>query len=82
MKKEKKMKRKVYHAQSRNLQDGDIITAEEALYIENLEQLWDMLSDAVEGGRLTQADAPDDYRAYVHQMTKLVVLSNLARKSV
>lgn len=33
-----------------------------------LECLWDMLSDAIEGGRLTEADIPDDYEAFVEQM--------------
>lgn len=37
-------------------------------YIRELEKLWDMLSDAIEGGRLTESDIPDDYQAIVYQM--------------
>lgn len=52
------------------MQAGDILTENEAAYIEALEDLWDMVSDMVEGGRLREADIPDDYRALVrHQMT-------------
>ncbi len=40
-----------------------------AHYVAALERLWDMLSDAVEGGRLTPALLPDDYAALVSQMT-------------
>jgi hypothetical protein len=76
------MKRKTYHAPSRNLQEGDILTGKESEYVEQLEKLWDMLSDTVEGGRLTEVDAPDDYQAFVSQMVKLVKLNDQARKSV
>lgn len=41
---------------------------EEQNYMAALERLWDMLSDAVEGGRLTVAEVPDDYDAFVAQM--------------
>ena len=37
-------------------------------YVAALERLWDMLSDTVEAGRLSEADIPDDYRALVEQM--------------
>lgn len=37
-------------------------------YIKQLEALWDMVSDMVEGGRLTEADIPDDYDALVRKM--------------
>jgi hypothetical protein len=30
-----------------------------------------MLSDMIEGGRLTEADIPDDYEAVVHQLEEL-----------
>lgn len=53
------------------LQHGDMLTAREALYVNELERLWDMLSDTVEGGRLNEADIPDDYQALVEQMVKL-----------
>lgn len=52
------------------MQAGDILTENEAAYIEALEDLWVMVSDMVEGGRLREADIPDDYRALVRrQMT-------------
>lgn len=37
-------------------------------YLHSLEKLWDMLSDAVENGRLLEHDIPDDYKAFIHQM--------------
>jgi hypothetical protein len=37
-------------------------------YIQELEKLWDMLSDTVEDGRLKEVDIPDDYEALVLQM--------------
>lgn len=52
------------------MQSGDILTGKEAHYVDKLERLWDMLSEAVEGGRLTEADIPDDYAALVSQMGK------------
>ena len=35
------------------------------------ERLHDMVSDMIEGGRLTRADVPDDYDALVHQLEEL-----------
>ncbi len=52
------------------MQTGDILTEAEVLYIEALEGLWDMLSDAIEGGRLTEADLLDDYSPFVNQMQR------------
>lgn len=49
------------------MQEGDIITEHEIAYINALEHLWDMLSDMIEGGRLDEADIPDDYIALVNQ---------------
>lgn len=43
-------------------------------YVAKLERLWDMVSDMVEGGRLREADAPDDYAALVQQMVDLQAL--------
>lgn len=43
-------------------------TDTQSRYIKELEKLWDMLSDTIEGGRLTEADIPDDYQAFVTQM--------------
>lgn len=40
----------------------------QARYTEALEELWDLLSDAVEAGRLTESDIPHDYQALVSQM--------------
>lgn len=40
-------------------------------YVRCLETLWDMVSDMVEGGRLTEADIPDDYHALVNHMVAL-----------
>lgn len=37
-------------------------------------RLHEMLSDMIEGGRLTEADCPDDYEALVEQLTTLVAL--------
>ena len=37
-------------------------------YIKVLERLWDDVSDMVEGGRITEADIPDDYEALVFRM--------------
>lgn len=34
-------------------------------------RLHDMLSDMIEGGRLKEADIPDDYEAIVEQLAKL-----------
>jgi len=34
-------------------------------------RLQEMLSDAIDGGRLTEADIPDDYQAIVGQLTLL-----------
>ncbi len=53
------------------MQSGDIITEKESAYVEELERLWDMVSDMVESGRLAEADIPDDYQALVSQMVKL-----------
>lgn len=53
------------------MQSGDIITEKESAYVEELERLWDMVSDMVESGRLVEADIPDDYQALVSQMVKL-----------
>lgn len=39
-------------------------------YVGSLEKLWDTISDTVEGGRLTEADIPDDYQAIVEQMVE------------
>lgn len=47
---------------------GETELVEVVAYTKALERLWDMLSDTVEGGRLTEADCPDDYEALVHQM--------------
>jgi len=56
------------------MQSGDILTDEEAVYVDGLERLWDMLSDAVESGRLRATHIPDDYAALVSQM---IALENL-----
>lgn len=53
------------------MQAGDILTENEAAYIEALEGLWGMVSDMVEGGRLREADIPDDYEALVRHQTTL-----------
>lgn len=37
-------------------------------YIRELEKLCSMLSDAIEEGRLTESDIPDNYQAIVYQM--------------
>lgn len=34
-------------------------------------ELHDMLSDMIEGGRLTEGDIPDDYAALVEQLEQL-----------
>lgn len=54
------------------MQDGDMLTKDEAHYIGELESLWDMVSDTIKGGRLTEADIPDDYRAFVRQLKLLI----------
>lgn len=54
--------------QGDSMQAGDILTNQQADYVGELEKLWDMLSDAIEGGRLSPADIPDDYDAFVNQM--------------
>jgi hypothetical protein len=69
--KKQKRKQKTSRAGVAGLQHGDMLTEREATYILELEKLWDMLSDTVEGGRLTEADIPDDYQALVSQMVKL-----------
>ena len=53
---------------------GDVLTEQEAKLCNGMLKLWDMLSDTVEGGRLTEADIPDDYSALVRQMVKLAGL--------
>lgn len=50
------------------MQTGDILMEHEIKYISALEELWDLVSDVVEGGRLTEVDLPDDYRALVEKM--------------
>ena len=40
-------------------------------YVSALENLWDIVSDMVESGRLTEADIPDDYSALVERMASL-----------
>jgi hypothetical protein len=47
------------------MQDGDILTAREATYIEALEAEHDMIDDMLSGKRLTEADIPDDFKALV-----------------
>jgi hypothetical protein len=44
-------------------------------YIRQLENLWDFVSDMVEGCRLTREDISDDYDALVCQMERLNELS-------
>lgn len=49
-------------------------TQTHAEYVKQLETLWDMVSDMVEGGRLQEASIPDDYSALVQQMAQLQAL--------
>jgi len=62
------------------LQTGDMLSETERDYVDALERLWDMLSDCVEGGRLTEGNLPDDYAALVRQMVKLTGLEAKAFK--
>ena len=57
------------------------LTPEEVRYIRALEKLWDMLSDAVEGGRLKKEDIPDDYEALVGQMVECEVARYAANRN-
>lgn len=59
------------------MQDGDILISREVRYIDSLELLWDMLSDTIEGGRLTESDIPDDYAALVTVMQECERLRNV-----
>lgn len=79
-----KMKRgeKIRRGELVGFQSGDILNTEESQYFDQLERLWDMLSDCVEGGRLTEADLPDDYEALVHQMVKLVSLEYAVKRQL
>lgn len=45
-------------------------------------RLHDFLSDAIEGGRLTEADAPDDYQAFVLQLEECARFEHFARTAV
>ena len=46
--------------------------------VKDYSRLHDMVSDAIEGGRLTEADIPDDYKAIVGQLVKCnAALENL-----
>ncbi len=64
------------------MQDGDILIAREVKYIDSLELLWDVLSDAIEGGRLTESDIPDDYAAFVTVMQECEAARNLATREL
>lgn len=45
-------------------------------------RLHDFLSDAIEGGRLTEADVPDDYHAFVYQLEECARLEYLANQAI
>lgn len=70
--------RKIQRQQLVGFQSGDILSAEESQYFDQLERLWDMLSDCVKGGRLTKTNLPKDYKPLVQQMAKLVKLEDEA----
>lgn len=55
-------------------------TQHQASYTDALERLWDMLSDTIESGRLTEADIPDDYQALVITMQRCEVLRAATRE--
>jgi hypothetical protein len=74
--------KKIRRRQTIGFQSGDMLNAEESQYFDQLEHLWDMLSDCIEGGRLTEADIPDDYKALVKQMVKLGNLEYKATKQL
>ena len=54
------------------------MTNHEQNYLSELERLWDMLSDMIEGGRLTAADVPDDYQALVAKLAECAAVGWLA----
>lgn len=60
------------------MQEGDILSGREARYVDELERLWDMLSDAVEDGKLDTVK--DEQRAVylriVRQMRRLQAIHN------
>ena len=43
----------------------------EEFQLAEYQKLHDMLSDAIEGGRLSEADIPDDYQALVDQLARV-----------
>ena len=45
-------------------------------------RLHDFLSDAIEGGRLTEADVPDDYHAFIHQLEECARLEYFANQAI
>src|SRR5271166_4759971 len=51
---------------------GDIVTAKDANYIQELEKLWQML--AVAHRKLLHGMAPEEYRKFIEQMSKLAQL--------
>ncbi|MCP1674322.1 hypothetical protein J2T57_001424 [Natronocella acetinitrilica] len=51
-------------------------------YIQELERLWDFVSDMVEGGRLSEELVPDDYQALVSQMSERCEPARLAHQGV
>lgn len=62
----------------KDLQEGDVLTAKEALYIERLEGLWDSLSTAVENGELDDFKSahPQAYSDLVERMAELQSLES------
>lgn len=61
-----------------DLQSGDILSDKEAAAVSAWQELHDMISDAVEGGRIKEEDCPDDYRAIVQKLEECVRLENAA----
>lgn len=55
------------------MQAGDILTEKEAEYVDALERLWDLVSDAIECGRL-----PNRRHLFIEQMIKCEALRDAA----
>jgi hypothetical protein len=51
---------------------GDIVTAKDENYIQELEKLWQMLAEAHR--KLPHGMAPEEYREFIQKMSKLAQL--------
>lgn len=62
------------------MMSGDIITEEEAIYIEALESVFLMMCNIIDGGRLRESDLPDDFAALKGALSDVESIMELIEK--